>query len=270
VYYLVLGALYLALLQSAIAQSSYSLIGARANGTGYTTSCMDDGWSIFNNTAGLAGVKNVQGGLTYDLMHGFSSFNRIAAFVAAPVKIGTLATGVFRFGDDLYNEQIINLGFANTFGLTSLGGKLQYIQYNAEGFGQRSVLTFSAGGIAKLTPWLSVGAHIINIFQPAITEEENVPTTLVGGISLKASEQINTLIEVEKDIDYKPTLKAGIEYTVHKKFIARSGINLNPQAMFFGFGFRPKHFQFDYAFSYLPDSASRQQVSVCYQLADKK
>jgi hypothetical protein len=269
VYHFILSALLATLFQSLIAQSSFPLIGSRAAGVGYATSCLTDGWAIFNNPAGLAALKNLEVGFAYESVPGFSPFNRMATFIAAPVRIGVFNAGVFRFGDDLYNEQKINFGYANKFGLASLGTTFQYIQYHVEGFGQKSLISFSFGGIAELTPWLKLGAYIINLSQPEISEDEKLPTSLIAGICVKASQKVLALIEIEKDLDYEAKLKLGIEYEIHKKFAVRTGVNVNPQTAFFGFGFMPGKLKLDYTYSFLTIT-SRHQVSVGYTFKNKQ
>ncbi len=248
------------------AQSSSTLIGARANSLGYASSCLEDEWSIFNNIAGIANVKEVSTAVTYDAQPSFKPFNKAAAVFALPLKFGVAGVGIFRFGDKLYNEQILTMGFSNTFGLASLGLKINYIQYHAEGFGRKGVLSLSFGGIAKLTEKIFIGAHIINVNQPKIstTENEKLPTILITGISFKLSSKTFIATELEKDLEYPILWKTGFEYQVHKKFIFRTGFNINPHAGFFGLGFRPKKFKIDYAYQNSFSLGSRHQASVGY------
>lgn len=260
-YYLFLSALCVALWQSCIAQSSHPLIGARVNGVGYAATCIEDQWSLFNNTAGLAGVKETQAGASYDATPGFPSFNRMAAVVTAPLSIGSVGLGFFRFGDDLYREQFIHAGYANKFGMASLGVRASFIDYYIEGFGRKAVASLSVGGMAEITPWLRVGACIMNAIQPEIAEGEKLGTFLMTGLALQASENATVLADVEHELGYTPKVKIGLEYAIHMKFIVRTGFNLKPQAGFFGFGFRPKKFHLDYAWSYMPELVSRHQVS---------
>ncbi len=216
---------------------------------------------MFNNIAGLAGLKEIRAGATYDAMPGFPAFNRMAAAIATPLPIGTIGLGFFRFGDDLYREQLLSLGYANKLGLASLGVRGNLIQYYAEGFGRKSLVSFSAGGIVDLTPWLRAGACIINALQPELTDGEKVGTILMAGVSLKGSENSTVFIEAEHELGYKPRIKAGLEYVIHTKFVARTGLNLQPQTGFLGFGFRQKKYHLDYAWSYAPHFVSRHQVS---------
>jgi hypothetical protein len=242
-------------------------MGARSKGLGNLTSTLPDEWSVLNNMGALAGVKQTIASASYEIHPQLSSANRSAFVLAMPLQIGVAGFSAFRFGDDLYSEQIISLGYSNRFGLASLGAKINYIQYRAEGFGSKGVLSVSFGGLAQLTPVLSVGAHIVNMNQPKISEStaERIPTVLVAGIGIRASEKVFTSVEIEKDIEYDPTLKMGIEYQPFPKFSVRTGFNMQPQAAFFGFGFSPKKLVIDYSLQYNPVLGTSHQASVGYK-----
>ena len=183
-----------------------------------------------------------------------------------------MGVGVFRFGDEIYSEQIISLGFASVFGLASLGLKANYIQYNDEGFGTKGVFTISFGGIAQLTEKIFVGAHVVNLNQPTISkmDGEKLTTILIIGGTVRLSSQTFVTTELEKSLDYPVKWKTGVEYQFRKKFIARTGFNINPGAAFFGFGFRSKKFQFDYAYQHSFTVGSKHQATVGYTFKEKK
>lgn len=245
-------------------QQSSMMIGARAMSLGNASACLSDEFSLFNNIAGLAKVTQTAAGFSYDAHPSIIGFNRIAALLTVPFKIGTIGGGLFRFGDDLYNEQIISFGFANTFGLASLGAKLNYVQYHAEGFGNASAFTVSFGGIAELTETVSIGAHIVNINQPRISEttSERIPTVLVLGLRVNPGEKLSIVAEIEKDISLDPIFKAGLEYEIYKKLMARTGFNLNPRAGYVGLGFQPGKFSLAYAFQYDMTMGHAHQATV--------
>lgn len=167
--------------------------------------------------------------------------------------------------DDLYNEHVITGSFASKFGLASLGVKVNYIQYAAEGFGTKGVASISLGGIAELTPQLSIGAYIVNLNQPTISGEEKLPTRLVAGLGFKPIEKLFIATELEKDLDVDPTWKMGLEYAFHKKFSARTGYNLRPNTGFFGLGFKTKKLTIDYAVQYNVSMSFSHQASIGYQ-----
>lgn len=246
-------------------------MGARANGLGMVSSCLTDHWSVFNNIGGLADVKNPTLAATYIHHPGIAAFNNMAFIITQPLKLGAAGIGLYRFGDDLYNEQIITAGYANTFGIASLGIKANYIQYQAEGFGNKGVMSISFGGVVRITPKFIIGAHVINLTQPSIGEEEKLPTTFLLGIAYKAGESLFLTTEIEKDIDLEPIWKTGLEYVIHKYFYLRTGFNPQPQAAFFGFGYASKRpLQLDYAFTYSPLLGSKHQATVGYRLFKKE
>jgi hypothetical protein len=246
--------------------------GARAMGMANASSCLADEWSLFNNVGGLATVDQPAAVFTYQSFPDFQDFDRMTAIISIPFAVGTSSLGVYRFGSDLYNEHIISAGYANRFGIASLGVKVNYIQYRAEGFGKADAFTISFGGIAQLTDVLSVGAHINNINQPVISKDtrERVPTYLTLGLGFKISEKVLVISEVEKDLDHDPVLRSGLEYRIHKKFVARMGINLNPGGIFGGFGFVYKKFLLDYALQYHEAIGLSHQASVTWKLKNKK
>lgn len=262
-----IAALFACLQYASYSQSVSTLMGARSNGFAYASSCLDDEWSLFNNIGGLASVEKVTVATTYDWQPALPVGNRMAAAFSIPTSIGVAGLGVFRFGDDIYNEQLLSAGFSNKFGLASLGAKVNYIQYNAEGFGRKGVVTVSFGGIAELTPWLSVGAYISNINQPTISEsdEEHLPTILVTGVGLTLSEKLFATLEVEKDIDYKPTWKTAFEYKPFTKASFRTGFNLNPNTIFFGAGFNSKKIKIDYALQHAVTTGTGHQATISYE-----
>jgi hypothetical protein len=253
---------------AAYSQSTSMFMGARAQALGYTTSCVKDEWALFNNIGGLSDVKNTTTSFSYHAYPLFKTFNRMAAVICIPTKIGVIGTGVFSFGDKTYNEQVLSAGFSNQFGIASLGVKVNYIQYQAEGFGSTGVFTVSMGGIATLTPQLMVGAHITNINQPKITMDdqgETVPTKLNAGLAFKPSDKVFISGEIEKDISRDAILKVGVEYQFHKKFIMRTGLNLHPDAGFVGFGFKPKRFSLDYAMGYHVVLGVNHQATISFK-----
>ena len=248
------------------AQSANTLISARGLGLANATATLADEWSLLNNTGGLSKLKTTSAAVAYEAKPNLLGANRMAAVVALPTKIGTAGLGVFRFGDNLYSEQILSAGFGNTFGNTSIGLKVNYIQYTITGFGTKTAISLNFGGITQLTPAIAIGAYIVNLNRPTLStiDGEKLPTRLVAGVSFKASEVVSLFTEIDKDIDYRPTIKGAVEYKLHKKVVARTGVNLQPEAAFFGLGFVSSPLKIDYAMQYNQNLNAAFQVSVIY------
>lgn len=246
------------------AQTIRNTIGARSNSLAYASSCIEDEWSLFNNIGGLAKVKNVSAAFTYDFNPAFKPFSRTAAVFCVPLSFGVAGIGAFKFGDDLYSEQILSAGFSNTFGIASLGIKGNYVQYFAEGFGSKRLMTISFGGVANLTPHLAVGAHIANINPPKISEHDQVPTIVSAGVAFKPSKNIFIATEIEKDLEAGLLWKSGFEYFINKKIAVRTGYMVNPQTAFFGFGMKPKKMSLDYCVQYNNQLGLSYQATAAY------
>lgn len=254
------------------AQSTSTLMGARAAGLGYTSAVLDDEWSLFNNVGGLGKVKQQNANFAYEARPALVASNRMAASFLANTKIGTLGGGIFRFGDDVYSEHLVSLGYGNQIGNTSLGAKVNYIQYRAENFGTHTAFSLDFGGITSITKEITVGAYITNLTQSKLigTDGERLPTKLVAGVGFKPTDKVFLATEIEKDIDYQSTWKTGLEYNFYKKMFFRTGFNLNPNATFFGIGLHKKNLKVDYAIRFGQLIGTAHQLSASYIFASKK
>lgn len=256
------------LLQS---QSTATLMGARAAGMGYASSGLTDEWAFFNNVGGIGKLKTTGAAFAYELKPALTGANRMAASLLSPVKWGTAGVGIFRFGDDLYNEHLLSLAFGNTIGNTSLGIKTNYIQYRAEGFGTHSAMSIDFGGITQLTQHLSIGAYITNLTQSKLNNgtSERLPTKLVAGFTFRLTDYLLLATELEKDLIYQATWRSGVEYTLYKKIFFRTGFNLNPNAAFFGIGAQKENFKLDYAIRFNQLTGTAHQASAVYIFSRK-
>jgi hypothetical protein len=243
-------------------------MGGRSAGLAYASATLQDEWSLLNNVGGLSKITQPSASFAYDVRAGLTGANRMAAVIGVPFKTGSAALGLFRFGDDLYNEQVISLGYSNQFGLASLGLKVNYVQYHAEGFGTRRAVSLNFGGLAQLTQQITVGAYIVNLNQPKLStlDNERLPTKLVAGLTVQPIATLLLVTEIEKDLDYDPTVKGGIEYAVYKKVNFRTGFNLHPNAVFFGLGFLIRKLKIDYALQYNNTLSLAHQASAVYRL----
>lgn len=254
------------------AQSISTLMGARSSGMGFASSALVDEWSLFNNVGTIGSQEKMSVAAAYEIRTQLKNANRMAFAFNSPIRWGVSSIGVFRFGDDLYNEQIISAGFGNKFGIASLGIKANYIQYHADGFGTQSTFSIDFGGLAQLTNQLAIGAYITNLNQAKITNDyssERIPTKLTAGITFKPKENILFTSELDKDLNYAPTWRNGLEYSYKEKFFFRTGFNLKPQSGFFGIGAKRKNLKADYAVQFNSLTGSSHQASATYYITSK-
>ncbi len=251
---LLLKAMMLCLLAvNSYAQTDNALVGARAAGMGNASVVLADSWAILNNPAGMTGVQQGTAFATYENRFGFTPFQTLSVGAVLPLNIKDAAAGlsISRFGDELYNELKIGIGYAQKIDLVSLGLKINYLQVYLQDLGSRGSFVFELGGLVHLSPEISFGAHIYNFSQSSFTsefaEDEPVPVIMRAGMSYTPSDVLLMTLEVEKDIDYPASIRAGLEYQIIKGIYGRTGIRTAPFDLHFGGGLRVKKWLLDLA-----------------------
>ena len=218
--------LFFSLTNQAFSQlSTIPPVGPKALGMGGVSAVNADVWGVLNNPGGIADAEALAAFVSYRTIFDFAPFNTVSAGVVAPTDLGTAGLGVFRFGDELFNTQMLSISIARKIGIMQLGIKASYLQLNIEGFGSRGVFVADIGGIATLTPELSFGAHIYNFSQSALSAEtrERVPTVIRLALSYTPTEAFIFSIEGEKDVDLDPDIKLGLQYQLIESLYLRTG-----------------------------------------------
>lgn len=239
-------------------------------GLGGISSVLENDWAIFNNPAGLNSTNKVTGVFAYQTIFNFAPFNTVSAAINVPTSFGVGSFGAFRFGDELFSSQMASFGFAKKIGIMSLGVKANFLQYNIEGFGKRSVFVAEIGGIANLTPEISFGTHIYNFTQSVIATEsqEKVPTIIRLSMDYHPNDQLNLFIEGEKDVDLDPDLKFGLTYRIIEELILRTGFSTVSNKHSFGAGFMVKRFTIDYGLRANQNVGSTHNFGLTFRLSD--
>lgn len=255
---------------SANAQNGNYSMGARAAAIGGASVTVGDEWSLFNNIGGLANFSEKAIFTSFKNKYGISEFTSLALGAAYPMVGGTAGLGMFRFGDDLYNEQRLNLGYSNQFGIVSLGLNVSYYQLNIEGAGSRKTVMIDFGGRAKLTDHLYFGAHVSNLNQAKLStiSDERIPTIMKTGLSYRPSSDLMLNAEVEKVVDQDAVLKIGLEYQILDQLSLRTGFHTHPFESSFGLGFHPGKLKADYAYNNNPDLGGIHEISLGYSFGE--
>ena len=219
----------------------------------------------------LSSQQHLSAILGYQASLNFTPFNTATAAILLPTRFGVTAFSAYKFGDDLFNNQMVSFAFAKKLGIMSLGIKTGILQYNIQGFGKRSVFIADMGGIAELTPTLTFGMHIYNFTQTVLASEsqEKIPTVIRLSLNYHPTDQLNIFIEGEKDIDLDPDLKFGISYNIIEALTVRTGFSTISNRHSFGGGFHFKRFIIDYAISTNGNIGSTHSFGLTYALNEK-
>ncbi len=245
-------------------------IGGRSAGMGYTGVTLSDPWSVQNNQAGLGYVNNISAGMYYEshfLVNELSS--KSVAFIL-PTQSGVFGVNMNYFGYDKYNETKIGLAYGKSFGeKISAGIQFDYLNTHiGDNYGNKRNVTFEVGILSKLTKSLTIGAHVFNPISVKITDynDERIPAIFKLGLMYNFSDKVLVIAETEKNMNYKPVFKAGIEYHIIKEVYLRTGMSTNPTLNTFGIGVELKKLKIDFASSIHQTFGYSPQISILYNI----
>lgn len=244
-------------------------LGGPATGMGEAGVAQRDAWSAFYNVGGLAWVKQTTLVAGYENRFGFSEGLHTAGVgFVKPMNFGVGSLSVYRFGDALYSEDQIALGFSHKVSQFSFGLRLNGYQYHIETVGTRFTTAVDVGGIAKLSSELTFGMQITNLTQAKKSRytEEKIPTLVQTGLNYRPTETIRLVAEVEHQVQQKTNAKFGAEYTAMKKINFRCGVQTAHFQQFFGLGLNHRLLQIDYALRTHSELGLSHQLSLAYKL----
>lgn len=208
----------------------------------------------------------------YDCFTGIEGFNRVAAGAIQPFNFGNIGVSFFKFGDELFSEQTASLAYGNKIRFVRLGIRANYYQMRIDEFGTANSMYFDLGGIIELMPKLTFGAYISNFSLSKLNnpEQSELPVIMKLGLTYMPVSELRLNLDLFKDVDYKPVIKAGIEYLIIKKFYLRTGVNSNHFKSYFGGGLILNRFKVDYALSNHDFLGLSHQACVSYNFYMKK
>lgn len=245
-----------------------SATGGRAAAMGNTSVAFYDGWSGFNNQAGLAWCRKFSVGTYYENRYLLKEMSTKAIGVILPVKKGAFGLSFRHFGFSLYNEIKTGLAFGMHFGNSFAAGiQLDYLRFHIEdNNGTKNLVTFEIGLQYRVKEQFCLGVHFFNIVPIKLTDDpvERLSSVIRLGIGWQVSRNFIASAEVEKDLVTQPTFKAGMEYHFVNPLYVRIGFLTNPAQFTFGFGLEFGKFSFDIASSYHMVLGYSPQGSIIY------
>ena len=244
---------------------NYSL-GARSAGIANASVCLTDIWAVHHNQAAMADLKDIEAAIFYENKFLVKELGLKAVAFVLPTKGGVFGFSLSQFGYQLYKESKVGLAYSKKFGdILSAGVQMDYLNtYIAEGYGSKGDFAAEAGLRAKLTKGLYIGFHAYNFNRAKLADynNEHIPVIFRLGLQYSFSDKVFLAAETEKDIDFKPVFKTGIEYHAVKQVYFRIGIATNPLMNTFGFGMDFNRIRVDLAASMDPVLGVSSQVAV--------
>ncbi|MFW6019558.1 MAG: hypothetical protein ACOCPM_03170 [Bacteroidales bacterium] len=240
------------------AQYDGGYAGGRQAALGGSSVNLKDGWSILNNTAGMGDTEKMSAGIFYKTQYSLNEFSLKGAAFQLPTDIGAFGLAFTYYGYNIYNEKRFVFGYGRHFMPMLRGGVgLEYLHTRIDDdfdeiSSSKGVITFHAGLQADLSEKIELGFSVFNPWAAKLSEyeKENIPAIARLGLSYSPDENFLFLAEAEQNSEFGLRIKAGAEYKLHKKLIARGGFKTNPAEYTFGVGTEFLEIKFNVSVSY--------------------
>ena len=211
---------------------------AHFGGLGRSGLSIEDAGAIYNNQAGLSGIKHWVADVSIEQRFNLQDLTSLQVSFANRFGFGTLGVLFSQFGSEIYNEQLYGLVYGRQLSKTvSLGGIFSVLGFNNQTFGSRYTATAGIGSNVKLNQAFTLSAHIFSPFQVEITENNEVSTRFRVGVTYKPSLKVSVFGEIDKLLNRTQwEYKLGIMYQVVQSLYLQAGFN--PNAELYSFGLR--------------------------------
>lgn len=249
------------------AQQGDFSVGARSMGMGGASTALADPLSAFNNIGGAAIPENSTLAFSVRNLYGLAGLFVLGAAWNQKFRQGAFVANLYRFGDPLFNELRIGMGYSHKIRFISLGLQVNYLQQSLESYGTNGTMLIEAGGMVTLLKGLYFGALIRNPNRARLgrTVPEYLPVILKAGLAYTPDDLTTLCLDLLSDNFHVNRIGIGAEYVLKKVVPLRAGAVFNPPGMTAGIGIRLRRLVFDYGVALDPLLGISNQFSAIYQ-----
>ncbi len=244
--------LLLVLFRNSFAQFELIDIGAKPISLGGAfTSLANNSNAVYYNPAGISQLQFREISIFYSpAPFGLKELANGSVNYVEPTKFGVFGLSAKTYGFDLYKEITVTATYSNNYKKKIFyGANVNFYNLKIQNYGSASTFGIDIGGLAYLTDFLRWGFAAFNLNRPKIgTQDDKLPQVYRTGISIQPRNDINFVLDVEKDTRYTTSVKAGIEYSVYDMIDLRAGIGTEPTRFSGGVGLYYSIFEIDYGF----------------------
>ncbi len=211
----------------------------------------NDVFSLFNNPAGLAQLNWRELGIYYSPSpFGESKLSNAYASYLEPFTFGNITVGYMQYGFELYKENKIALSFSRRFTDDFfLGATVLYQNLSIEKYGSDNSFVFNLGGLHYLDDYLRLGVALHNLSRATYgAEDDQIPFILSAGISYDFNSDLTFNGAIEKELDFEPSFRFGVDYDLIEYLSIRAGFMNEPSSYSVGVGIHYSFLNLDYAF----------------------
>ena len=223
--------------------------GGRSLSLGNCSVTLNDFWSCNNNLAGITSLQGTCIGLSYSNKFMMKELGYKNIGITYNSNIGVFLITASQFGYEHYSENLIGLGYARDFGPNlRIGLKLDYLFFLLSNeYKNKSAPTFEIGIQYQINKSLCIGVYAfnpINIKTKSLNKDK-IPIVIRLGLSYYINDDFFITSEIEENSEHNFSYRFGVEYEIYKNIYIRSGFQLKPELLTFGFGYNLKWLHLD-------------------------
>ncbi len=210
----------------------------------------NDIFALFNNPAGLSQMYWREAGVYYSpAPYGFTELSNGFAAYHEPFEFGSIAAGGMTYGFDLYRESKFVLGYSYSYMKRFfVGAAVNYHTISIKNYGSDGSFYINVGGLAYLTESIKWGFYVQNVNRASFGNySDQIPIIFNTGFNYEVLESFNFNFAFEKEINFKTSLRGGIEYFPIDYLALRIGFSNEPNLYSAGIGIIYSFLNFDYA-----------------------
>jgi len=242
--------------------------GAENAGLGGILSYSRNSEALCGNSSGLTTSRQAQIAVFSEIPFGIMAGMRNRFGIMRPLKTGTGALTVSRYGNSNFNINTFSALYAHHIAPVSLGLRFNTHSYNIAGSGSTRKISFDFGGHSQLSENLIFGAYISNFTLSRLAGEASlyIPVIMATGLHWSPSQFAKVSIELVKEPGFPGSVRTGLEYGIYESLRLRGGYSSAPGRIHLGFGVSGAAFRISYASVTHPVLTMSHFLSVEYQL----
>ncbi|MCZ6681301.1 MAG: hypothetical protein O7E52_29125 [Candidatus Poribacteria bacterium] len=158
---------------------------------------------------------------------------------------GSLGLSWYRLHTTGYHEDRRSAAISYGNRLARAGVRLDQLAIHIDGFGSRSALGVSFGGLWHIHTGLRLGLALNSLNRPKIPN--SLPRSVALGIGVQATPDLLLFADLRHAADVDVQLLAGVELAIGQHLVLRGGMHNQPWEFTAGWGLRIRSIVVDYA-----------------------
>ncbi|MBM4168315.1 MAG: hypothetical protein FJ215_04070 [Ignavibacteria bacterium] len=224
-----------------------------------------DVWAVHSNPARLAGISAiVVSAFLMPELFGLKELRTVGIGGVMPVGPVSIGVNAVQFGFELYKETNVSASVGGEIDWDIAGGLTVHVnRFSFDRYGATTTILIDCGLQATPLKDLRLGFAAKNISGTTIgSTNERLPRLFTFGTAYSPIRNFNIAVELEKDVRFPLSLKAGVEQTFFDILSLRLGTSSQPDIFSGGIGMSYSMFDFEYAGFHHPDLGWTHQIEV--------